>query len=547
LLAENRCIREAEMSTSNPLRDPGIRTIGDLFIRNADQFGQEIGVVAGEHRFTWGEVNNRVNRLANGLLEQGLRKGDRVAVLNLNNHLWPEAHGGVAKAGGITVPVNFRLAPSELETVLKDSGTRFLIIEETFVTRFQQIRSQCPDVRDIICYGGNEKEFLDYDHLLSSSSDREPPSQREVREDDVHLISYTGGTTGTPKGTMWLHQRTLDIIYLVPFPFELICRGRVLIHFPTFAAGVTGLMLCGIYGASYIVFMDFDPTKALETIERERIELLPAVPTVLQLLINAGRERPYDLSSLKRIYYGAMPISVSLLKDAMAFFGCELVQAYGMTENTGLTMTQLEPHDHVLEGPPKKLERLSSAGRAIRGVDLRIVDEEDKELPRGETGEIVFKSLGLMAGYWNKPEETKRAMKGGWFHPGDIGWIDEEGYLFIVDRKHDMIISGGYNVYPSEVEEVISRHKDVLETTVFGTTDPTWGERVVAVVRVEEGRKQSEEEIREFCRKHLAGYKVPKEVRFVEEPLPRNHYGKILRREVKKNYQQGMVITPTSK
>lgn len=524
------------MSIHNPQRDPNIKTIGDLFVRNAKIFEQEEAVVYENLRLTWGEVNNRANRLANALLKQGLQKGDRVAVLNVNNHIWPEAHGGIAKAGGIIVPVNNRLSPLEWEKVLQDSGARSLLVEKNFLPGILEVRTRLPELKEIICIGETEKDVPNYETFLSESSEHEPESRHDVKEDDIHAIVYTGGTTGIPKGAMWLHHRTLDFCYFAPYPIELSYCGRILIFTPAYTGGVTSVLLCGIYGGARMVFMDFDPVKVLETYEKEKIEFSPGIPVMLRMMIEAAGDRTYDLRSLKRIYYGAAPISIPLLKKAMDFFGCELVQAYGMTENTGATMTQLDPHDHVAEGHPRKTARLASAGRAIKGLDVRIFDERDMELPRGEVGEIVFKSIGLMAGYWNKPEETERAMRGGWFHSGDMGWMDEEGYLFIVDRKNFMIITGGFNVYPTEVEAILLKHEDILETSVLGVEDPTWGEKVVATVHLKEGKETSTEDIRLFCKKHLAGYKVPKEVILVKDPLPRNHFGKILRNEIKKIY-----------
>ncbi len=528
------------MSFKNDLRDPKIKTIGDMFIRNAEKFENEIGVVSGDIRLTWGEVNRRVNRLANGLLRMGLNKGDRVAVLNKNNHLWAEVHGGVAKAGGIIVPLNYRLASRELERIINDAGVRFLIVEESFVPKIQEICSRVPGLGEVICYNGSDEVFLDYEMMLSNSSDSEPESQNKVKEEDVHAILYTGGTTGDPKGAMWLHERTLDTVYYQPFPLELSFRGRMLIYFALHAGGVTATLLCGIYASSYIVILDFDPVKVLETIEKERIELLGGVPTIMKLLMESAGERRYDVNSLKRINYGAMPIQFSLLKRALAFFSCEFVQTYGMTENTGLNLTQLEHHDHVVEGCSKKMQRLASAGRPIRGREVRIFDENDHEVPRGEVGEIVCKSMSLMAGYWNQPEDTEKAMRGGWYHTGDMGWMDEEGYVFIVDRKNSMIISGGLNVYPTEVEAVILQHQAVLETCVLGAKDPTWGERIVGVVRLKQGKQASAGEIQQFCRKHLAGYKVPKKLLLLGDPLPRNPFGKVLRQEVKRIFQQAV-------
>ncbi len=312
----------------------------------------------------------------------------------------------------------------------------------------------------------------------------------------------------------------------------------MLINAPAYTGGLTLVLMCGCYGTSRMVFMDFDPLKTLEMVEREKIELLSLVPTMIHLLINAGKDKRYDLSSLKRINYGAMPIDISLLKTAKEFFKCELVQFYGMTENTGGNLTRLEPFDHVTEGPPIKLARLASAGRPVQGVDLRIFDQEDRELPRGETGEIVFKSISLMDGYWNMPEQTERVMQGGWYHTGDMGYMDDEGYLFIVDGKNYMVLSGGFNVYPSEVETILLQHEDIREAVVLGVPDAKWGEKVVAVVCVKEGKTVSEEEIQTFCRKHLAGYKIPKEVISTKHPLPKNHFGKILRNDIKKIYRQ---------
>jgi long-chain acyl-CoA synthetase len=517
------------------LRDPKVRTIGDLFRRNNEQFGQEIGVVFGGEQYTWGQINNRANRLANGLLKMGLQKSDRVAILNSINPIWTEVHGGVAKAGGILVPINYRLAPPELEKVFNDAEPNFLIMEEGLIPELLKGISRFSFLRKVILYHGTGDAFLDYDSMLSAASDQEPDSQFAVREDDIHAILYTSGTTGIPKGVMFLNSRTLDVVCGDPWPFELSYRTKRLIFYAPFTGGITFVLLNAIYGAAHIVFMEYDPVRVLETIEREKIETMGLVPTIMQSLIDASGGKRYDFSRLKRIRYGAMPISITLLRKAISFFGCEFAGALACTETTCM-ITQLDPTDHVLEGPPMKIKRLASVGRARPGVEVKIFDQEDRELPRGEVGEIVVTSMGLMAGYWNKPEETEKSMRSGWYHTGDMGFMDEEGYVFVADRKNDMIISGGFNIYPFEVESALCLHEDILETAVFGLADPTWGEMVVAVIRLKEGRNLSSKQVQDFCRRNLAGYKIPKEVKFVTDPLPRDSVGKILRREIKKTH-----------
>lgn len=515
-------------------RNPNLKNLGDVLRRNAEKYPEREGVVSGDVRLTWDELNQRVNRLARGLLNAGIKKGDRAAVVLLNCHQWVELNFAILKIGAVFVPVNYRLSSEEVGIIVNDSGAKVLFYSQAFSSLVKGLSDRCPLLEKIVCVGRPEDGQLAYDRLPVDNAN-EP--ETEVNTDDLAYIAYTGGTTGIPKGVMWLHRTVLDTIQDVPYSFEIAFKSRELIPVPSFAGGVIVQVMNAVYCATTLLFMDFDPLEILKTIEKEKAELMASSAVPLFMLASHPDAGKFDLSSLKRIFYGGGSMSLKQIKKIRTVFPCELQQGYGGTE-TLLNVTQLNPYDHLLENE-ENLKRLGSAGHVNKGVEVRLVDDAYKDVPLGEVGEIVVKSNSLLAGYWNRPDETQKALKDGWYYTSDMAYMDEEGYVFIVDRKNDMIKTGGISVYPAEVEGVIMEHPNVAEAAVVSAPDEKWGEKIVAVVVPQKGEALTEEDVREFCRVKMGGFKVPKMVEINKDPLPRTALGKLNRRGLRDRYWEG--------
>ena len=358
-------------------------------------------------------------------------------------------------------------------------------------------------------------------------------------ERDIERLQYTSGTTGKPKGVVWTYRIGYNVVTSVLFNLDQPIGPETInlnIGPLTHAAGLM-LMIYYCRGACNVILPGFDEKAVLEAIARERVTSVLLIPTMLYRLLRYPDLRSYDVSSIRRIWYGTAPMAVERLKEAIQVFGNVFRQNYGMTE-IAQPITFLGPEDHLLEGTEEQLRRLSSAGRPAMGVEVRVADEEGRSVAPGEIGEVLIRSNKLMSGYWKMPEETAAAFAGGWFHTRDMATLDEQGYLYIVDRKSDMIISGGFNIYPREVEEILMAHPGVAEAAVIGVPDEVWGEAVKALVVPKEGADFTDAQIIEHCRRNLAGYKKPRSVEFIRE-IPKNLYGKIDRRALKEPYWKG--------
>ncbi len=372
--------------------------------------------------------------------------------------------------------------------------------------------------------------------LIAKASPKDPCVA--MSDEDVHRLSYTSGTTGRPKGVVQDNRGAMMSVYNVLIdglniqPTDVVALTSPVTH-------ASGSMIYPhfIRGAKVVILPGFDARLLLQTIEKEWVTTLYLVPTTIVMLLNEPDLEKYDLSSLKTIRYGASPIAPEILKKAIAVFGNVFVQGYGLTEGS-MPLTLLTKEDHILDGSEKKLKRLASVGREVTVARVRIMGENGNFLPPGEIGEIVAQSDQVMREYWKNPPATAETFRGGWLHTRDMGYLDEDGYIFLVDRKDDMIVSGGFNVYPKEVEDVLYMHPAVLEAAVFGIPHEKWGETVKAAVSLKKGMIATEEEIIEFSKKHLAGYKKPTSVDFIEE-LPKNQNGKILRKDLKEPYWKG--------
>jgi acyl-CoA synthetase (AMP-forming)/AMP-acid ligase II len=511
--------------------------IGDLLVRNASKFHHRTAVVSETRSFSFRELNDRVNRLAHSLLDSGLRKGDRVGVLVHNGSPFLEMYFASAKTGAIFCPYNNHFKQSELKDILDYSTPRFLFVDSDFVEMVSALKPGLKSVEKTICLQKPSLPFMeDYEAFMSRGRAEEPDTK--AQEDDVLSIIFTGGTTGKPKGAMRTHRHLMSNAVAGVIELKVEYDERVLITFPMYhVACEDNIVRHSFMPNTFYIRREgaFNPEEVLAYISKERITRCQFVPTMIHSLIQVPNIDKYDLSSLRLILYAASVMPVELLKKALAIFSCGFAQLYGQTESGPLT-TVLKPEDHVLDGSEKTLARLASCGKPAINYEIRIVDKEDHDVPVGEVGEIIGRSEAMMVGYWEMPEQTAKKLRNGWLHTGDLGRMDEDGYVYMVERKDDLIISGGVNVYPREIEEVLYRHPAVSEASVVGLPDEHWGEVVKAIIVLKPGAQVTEKEIIEFCGKNLAGYKKPKSVEFWKE-LPKSPQGKILKTEIRKQYK----------
>lgn len=510
-----------------------MQTLKELLNHHAQEYANKTAFVGANYACTFREVNDRINRLNNGLAALGTRKGDRVGVLAYNCPQVFEVFG-LAKAGRIAVPLNFRCVGREMAYLIRNSGINCLMVEREFVPLIESIREQIPHVRSFICLDANVPGMLNYEELLSQSSADEPTD--DVRTDDPSIIFYTSGTTGQPKGAVHTHGSILAETR-VPFR-DLSPADVVLCVMPFFHVGGSAAHLFPAFasGATLVTQQKFDETQVLESIAKHRVTYVYLVPAMILRILEHPRRSDYDLSSLRTVAYTGAPIPLEVLKKGIACLGQVFIQFLGQTET--LDTTVLRKEEHKLNGTPQELKRLESAGRPPYPGELRVVDEQGREVPSGEVGEIVAKSPRMMRGYWEMPDSTAETIVDGWLHTGDLARLDAEGYVYVVDRKKDMIISGAENIYSREVEEVLYMHPAVLEAAVIGVPDDKWGESVKAVVVLKPGASASEQDIIEFCKQNLASYKKPRSVEFWGS-LPKTGSGKIMKNEMREKYWQG--------
>ncbi|QIG54338.1 fatty acid--CoA ligase [Altererythrobacter sp. BO-6] len=510
----------------------------DIVREHARAQGGITAFTFGEEEISFAELEAGSNRCARALTSLGVKKGDRVAYLGKNHPLYFEVLLGAAKIGAVMTPVNWRLAPPEVAYIIDNCQAEVVFVGEGFADIVQQVRGETPRVKHVIGIDAPDCSGPDYRSWRSDFPD--DPVEIAVGLDDDALQLYTSGTTGRPKGAVMTHGSILSSrdpkLAAQMRKWQEPIEGDVtLLAMPCFHISGTGTGIgTMVAGTNSIVLPEYDPTQALDLIANYNISKIFLVPAAIQILLNHPRVHETDFSLLKYITYGASPIPLELMKRAMEVLGCGFVQMYGMTETSG-TIVALDPEDHVPEGSP----RMRSVGTPLPGVEVKIIDEAGKEVPTGTVGEIATRSSKNMRGYWNNPEATAATIDAeGWLRTGDAGYLDEDGYLYIHDRVKDMIISGGENVYPAEVENAIYAHPKVADVAVIGVPDEKWGEAVKACVVVKEGESLSEAEVIAHARQHIAGYKCPKSVDFIAA-LPRNPSGKILRRELRAPYWEG--------
>jgi len=513
-------------------------TVGEMLTRNANKFPRKTALVDEEVSLDFTTVNDRVNRIANGLIRKGLQKGDRIGVLIHNCHQFVEIYFAAAKSGGIFCPYTNHLKQWELKDIIEYSTPRFLIADRDFVGMIDALKPELTSVeRFISLQKPDDASWDDYETLIAESDGAEPGIR--ITEDDVQSIIFTAGTTGRPKGAMRTHRHLMSDATASAIDLKVGYAEKVLITFPMYhVAGEDNIVRHSLLSNTIYTKKEggFNPPEVLDYIAKERISRIQLVPTMIHSLIQVPDVDTYDLSSLKLILYAGSSMPVELLKKALAIFPCGFAQLYGQTESGPFT-TVLKPEDHIQDGTEKAVARLASSGKPALNYEVRIVDEHDNDVPIGDVGELIVRSEAMMIGYWQMPRETEEKLKDGWLHTGDLARFDEDAFVYIVERKGDMIISGGVNVYPREIEEVLYRHPAVSEAAVIGLPDEHWGEVVKAVIVLKPGVQATEDEIRDFCGKNLAGFKKPKSVDFWNE-LPKSPQGKILKKDIRKRYEK---------
>jgi acyl-CoA synthetase (AMP-forming)/AMP-acid ligase II len=512
-------------------------TFADIIYRNALLYSSHEAFVCGAERVTFGRFNNRVNRLVHALRSLGIEKGDVIGILSWNCLEYTDVYGAAMKGGFIASPFNPRLHPEEIEYLINYSEANTLFVGPELLETVEGVRTHLPRVRNYIGLGGAAPGLVSYDEMLGRDESGEPDI--DVKKDDPVIILYTSGTTGLPRGALYTHAQKLDNTRIKALEMGTKLGDRHLMVLPFFHIGgdshVWPFFLTG--GCNVILpNRSFDPMTVLEAIQEEKVTDMQIVPTQLSALLSHPDLKKYELNSLNRIYYAASPMPVELLRRGLEVFGPIFAQGYGQTESGPQICTLPKEAHQVLDKPAEEQKVLASCGQPSLGVHVRVVDKENRDVGPGVVGEIIAQSNSIMTEYWKKPKETAETIVEGWLHTGDLAYYDEKGFIYIVDRKKDMIVSGGENVYSREVEDVLYKHPGVTEAAVIGVPDPRWVERVHAVIVLKPNTLVTEEEIIAFCKKHIASYKTPKSVEFVDA-LPKNPQGKILKKTIRSKYR----------
>lgn len=493
-------------------------------------------------RWSFAQAGERINRLTHALIQLGVKKGDRVAMLQVNCNQYIEAYFAAAKIGAIFVPLNFRAKSDELGYMIAHAEAKVLFVGKYYFELVEKMLPELASIEQCILIGDEQGGRLSYDELLSSSSPEEFYS--ELDGEDVTIIMYTAGTTGRPKGVPLKHNGFVSYILDNVNPASPDIEERNLLTVPLYHIAGIQAVLAAVYGGRTLVLMSqFEVKEWLKTVQQEQVNRAMLVPTMLKWIIEDPDFDSYDLSSLKVISYGAAPMPFEIIDRAIKKMpSVQFINAFGQTE-TASTITALGPQDHMIEGSgqerQKKIKRLAaSIGKPLPDVEVKIVDENGKALSALAVGEILVKGPRIMTGYWRDEQKTSQVLTAdGWLRTGDKGWLDEDGYIFLAGRADDMIIRGGENISPKEIEDVLDSHGVIEESAVIGVPDPEWGQQPRAIVVLKKGAAATREEIIEYCRSKLAGFKRPRSVVFVDS-IPRNPLGKVLKRSLRDQYGQ---------
>jgi long-chain acyl-CoA synthetase len=509
--------------------------IASIVRRHGVERPDRTAIVHPARTVTWRDLDERSNRVAGGLAAAGVGPEDRIARIDKNTVEYYEVLFAAAKGNAVLVDVNWRLAPPEMAAIINDAGAKVLFVGPDFVAHLDKIRGDLTTVTTIVVTGGAAPAGTEDYETWVAAQDRAADPGVQAASDDVCLQLYTSGTTGLPKGVMLTNRNLFTFIDEVAPTLGFTDESVSIVVMPLFHIAGSGWSLVGMaIGATTILHPEVDPTAIVAAIGEHGITHAFFVPAVLQFLLATPTLSSTDVSTLELVAYGASPITEKVLRGAMDAFGCDFVQVYGLTETTG-AIVQLDADDH---DPDHRPELLRSCGKPYPWVEVRVVDDAGADVADGEVGELWVRSVQVMKGYWNRPDETAAALTpDGWFKTGDAGYR-RDGYLYLHDRVKDMIVSGGENVYPAEVENALMAHPDVADVGVVGVPHDRWGEAVHAVVVKAPGADPTPEELIAFARERLAGFKCPKSISFVDA-LPRNPSGKILKRELREPYWAG--------
>jgi len=501
-------------------------TIGEMLTKSAKEYPDKTAIICDDKRLTYRELNCQVNQLAHGLLSLGISRNIRVATLMYNSIELVEIYFALAKSGIVGIPLNFRLNGAELSYIIENSDATVLIMGKEFESIINQFKSQLSKIEHFIVVEKDAHKMGERYSLYHNQPDFEP--REKVKPEDESFVIYTSGTTGKPKGVILTHKNHFWNTINYTIAYQMDKDDVELALTPMFHSSTLGRIFTYVFTSStFVTSHHFDPEQAMELITQHKVTSITQTPTMYAALLNLRKTGHYHTSSVKRVVSGAAPISPKMKGELSQLFpNAGIFDLYGLTEaSPGVTI--LTPHD-----PP---EKVNSVGRAMLSVKLKIVDGEGREIPAGESGEIVCRGANVMKGYYNDPEATQEVLKEGWLYTGDLGKIDQDGYLYLTGRKKELIISGGENIYPAEVEEVLQRHPSILEVAVIGVPDEYWGESVKAVVVPKPGKTLTEQEVIEYCKSHLANYKKPKSVDFIDA-MPKNAAHKVVKGELLKRY-----------
>lgn len=513
--------------------------LSQILIDTAEKFPQKLAVVCKNKRYTYSDLKTRVSKLANALNELGVKPNDRVAIIHKNCHYFLESYFATNFIGAVTVPINYRLSQKEFSYILNNSDAKVLITNSEFREKILPAVKQSPQVKNIIWTDENKNTTLQencfyYEDLIENNPPRDLPVLN-ISENSMAQIYYTSGTTGKPKGVVLTHRNNYTHALGTIEELNLTNKDNWLHVSPMFhLADAWSIWAITKAWGTHIIAPEFNPENVLKIIEQEKVTLSNFIPTLLNILVNYENVNSFNFKNLRLIMSGGAPIAPEIVRKVIEVFKCNFIQTYGMTETSPfLTMSILKPH---LKRRPfeKRFRYMITTGRPFADVKLKVVNEKNQEVKRNdeEVGEIIVKGDTITPEYWGLPDETSKRIKNGWLYTGDLAKINDEDYLTIVDRKDDMIITGGENVYSIEVENILYSHPDILETAVIGLPDNIWGEKIVAAVVLKPEQVSDDKKIISFCKKHLAEFKVPKRIVFIDE-LPKTGSNKISKQKLR--------------